>query len=126
MKTCSIVISGWVPVGIVVKAVVFMLFARAEKPSFEGTYLRYSEHEFGKEWDSLIIKKSIAQVYRITHKWKYERLLDGNQLSPEYKILHTSAFLQPKQRLLIEELVGCDRLVGEVLQVGETRYQKLK
>jgi hypothetical protein len=52
-----------------------------------GTFIRFSQHEFGTEYDTLVItlQNEAVSQYRIQRKWKYERILDGNKIEPEYR-----------------------------------------
>lgn len=128
MKSNGLPIGCWILLAMVVAAVVFVLASRGPgKSFFEGAYLRYVEHEFGREWDTLLIKRSGTDAYKITRKWKYERVLDGDTIAPEYKVFHRTAVWLENERLLVEEESGLRyRLEGESLQAGETVYQKLK
>ena len=95
-----------------------------------GTYIRFSQHEYGHEYDTLTItlQNKAAGEYKILRKWKYERLLDGKLLEPEYNRTTTSGIYNGDRRLLQETETG-DFLsfdVGEkVLFNGPTKYQKL-
>ena len=116
----------WVLYTLLIMVGIF-LFSCRSKPSLEGFYLRYAEHEFGKAWDTLLIKPITADAFRVTHKWKYERVLDGKAITPEYKSFHTTVAWLGKEGLLIEEETGLRyRLKGETLAVGETLYKKVK
>jgi hypothetical protein len=95
-----------------------------------GTYIRFSEHEFGKEYDTLIItlQNSSADEYKILRKWKYERVLDGARLEPEYKRTNTSAVYISKYKLLQETETGDNYsfdLSAKCLFNGPIKYQKL-
>lgn len=123
--------NGW-PVGYCVFVALVVTVALAQfgcrsKPSIEGFYLRYGEHEAGKEWDTLVIKGSGTDAYHVTRKWQYERVLDGAALTPEYKVFHSTVVWLRKEGLLVEEETGLRYLLkGETLQVGETHYKKVK
>ena len=58
-----------------------------EEKNIPGTYIRFSEHEFGREYDTMLIESQNkpAHQFRIIRKWKYERRLDGAAIGPEYK-----------------------------------------
>jgi len=99
--------------------------------NLEGVYIRYSEHGFGKEWDTLALYKQEASIdrYRITRRWKYERLLDGQVLSPEYKRTESSIQYLEEERLFVEEETGIRYLYNNrrnELQAGTTIYKKIK
>lgn len=95
-----------------------------------GTYIRFSEHEFGREYDTLIIslQSSSANEYRIVRRWKYERQMDGHRLVPEYKIKVSVAIFDPGQKLLQETRTGriytVDVKSGNLFS-GAVKYKKL-
>lgn len=95
-----------------------------------GTYIRFSEHEFGREYDTLIIslQSSSANEYRIVRRWKYERVVDGHRLVPEYKIKVSVAIFDPRQKLLQEIRTGriytVDVKSGNLFS-GAVKYKKL-
>jgi hypothetical protein len=95
-----------------------------------GTYIRFSEHEFGKEYDTLIItlQSQSAKDYRILRKWKYERVLDGSAIEPEYKRSFTTGVYNSDHKLLQETETG-DFYSFDVNQKllfnGPVKYQKL-
>jgi hypothetical protein len=92
---------------------------------FAGTYVRSSEHEFGKEYDTLVITEFMDQ-YKITRKWRYERVLDGVWQQPQYKVKVTTAYYDEKYRLLHENETGNKISVDkEVLFVGPVKYKKI-
>ena len=98
------------------------------KASIPGTYTRFSEHEFGKEYDTLVISE-LPNQFQITRKWKYERVLDGMAQEPEYKQETTTATYDSEHRLLHENETGNTisfDLGKDILFVGPTKYQKLK
>lgn len=98
------------------------------KAFMPGTYTRISEHEFGKEYDTLIISE-IGGQFKIQRNWKYERVLDGVAQEPEYKQETSTAVYDAKHHLLNENETGhtisFDQREG-VLFVGPTKYNKLK
>ncbi len=95
-----------------------------------GTYIRYSEHEFGHEYDTLIIRlqNKSAGEYTILRKWKYERVLDGARLEPEYKRTKTSGLYDSQHKLIREtpsgEIYSFD-VTEKLLFNGPVKYQKL-
>jgi len=100
------------------------------KDFIPGTYIRFSQHEFGSEYDTLVItlQNKTANEYRILRKWKYERVLDGSAIEPEYKHLTTSGIYTSKHKLLQETETGdmfSFDVKGEFLFNGPTKYQKL-
>ena len=94
---------------------------------FPGTYVRSSEHEFGKEYDTIIISE-LMDHYKITRKWRYERVLDGVVQEPKFKTKTTTAYYDEKYRLLHENETGTRISIdkGEgILFVGATKYKKI-
>jgi len=95
--------------------------------SFPGTYVRSSKHEFGKEYDTIIISEFMDQ-YKITRRWRYERVRDGVWQVPEFKAKVTTAYYDDKVRLLHENETGnrisIDPVAG-LLFVGPTKYKKI-
>lgn len=95
-----------------------------------GTYIRFSQHEFGHEYDTLVItlqSKATAE-YKILRKWKYERLLEGKHIEPEYKHVTTSGIYNEDRKLLQETQTGdflSFDVKEKVLFNGSTKYQKL-
>jgi hypothetical protein len=96
-----------------------------------GTYIRFSQHEYGTEHDTLVItvQNSSANEYRIMRKWKYERVLDGNRIEPEYKRTETSGIYSAKDKILQEtetgDIISFD-VKRNLLLTGSTEYQKIK
>jgi len=95
-----------------------------------GTYIRFSKHEFGTEFDTLVIslQNKSALEYKILRKWKYERMLDDQKIEPEYKRSFTSGIYNGKNRVLRENETG-DMYSFDVKQRtlfnGPIKYQKL-
>jgi major membrane immunogen (membrane-anchored lipoprotein) len=52
------------------------------KEFIPGTYVRASENEFGKKYDTLVIslQNETAAQYWILRKWRYDRVLDGTSV----------------------------------------------
>ena len=100
------------------------------KEFIPGTYIRFSDHEFGKEYDTLVIsvQNESANEYKILRKWKYNRVLDGKAIEPEYKRLTTSGIYNATHKLLQEtetgDLFSFD-VKGKLLVNGPNKYQKL-
>jgi hypothetical protein len=119
---------------VVVTVAVFFLYPymRYRSPlTIEGIYIRYSEHEFGKEWDTLAIRESSESVerYTVTRRWRYERVLDGRQIAPEYKRTQTSVQFLQKEGLFLEEESGLRYVYNErkeELMAGTTIYKRIK
>jgi hypothetical protein len=118
-------------------AVLFLLSACSNTESdaiknfIPGTYTRSAEHEFGAEHDTVIIslQNSAANEFKLVRKWKYERVLDGKRLEPEYKNTSTSAIFNTDSKLL-QETETADTYSFDSKQkamfAGTTKYVKLK
>jgi len=96
-----------------------------------GTFIRYSRHEFGSEFDTVIItlQNKFFNQYKILRKWKYERILDGVKLEPDYKIHTTSATYDQNSMVLKEQETDNTYSFDpkqNLLFTGSTKYQKLK
>ena len=95
-----------------------------------GTYIRSAVHEFGNEYDTLSITLQNEQVreYRIIRRWKYERILDGQPIEPEYKRQVTSAVYNSSRKVLLETETGDQYSFDpkeQTLFIGSTKYKKL-
>ena len=93
-----------------------------------GTYIRFSKHEFGKEYDTLVISE-ISGQFQIQRKWKFERVLDGAAQAPEDKQEITTAVYDSRHHLLNENETGNTISFDEkenTLFIGPTKYKKLK
>lgn len=95
-----------------------------------GTYARFSQHEYGTEFDTLVItlQNTSANEYKILRKWRYERVLDGVPLEPEYKRTTTSAIYNTSHKLLRETETGDFYSFDthqKVLFNGPIKYNKL-
>jgi hypothetical protein len=93
-----------------------------------GTYIRFSEHEFGREYDTLIIslQNASANEYKVVRRWKYERMVEGRQL-PEYKIRVAVAIFDIRRKILQETVSGRIYTVESSgnLFSGSVKYKKL-
>ena len=69
-----------------------------------GTYARQSEGEFGKSYDTLVIslQNKTANQFKIVRRWRYDRVLDGKPIEPEYKVTETSAVFDASSKALQE------------------------
>lgn len=98
------------------------------KASLPGTYVRQSEHEFGKEYDTLVISEKDDQ-FQILRKWRYERVLDSVKQEPEYKQQTTTASYDSEHRVLNENesgnVISFDSKEGTV-SLGTTKYHRVK
>lgn len=100
------------------------------KEFIPGTYIRLSLHEFGTEYDTLLItlQNKSANEYRIIRKWKYERVVDGKRIEPEYKRTITSGVYNSTHKLLQENETGdiySFDIKQKTLFNGPIKYQKL-
>ena len=95
-----------------------------------GTYIRFSEHEYGHEYDTLQIQAPANRSthYTIMRRWKYERLVDGMPIEPEYHVTRISAYYLPQQHVLhitrTGQLLSFDVGAG-VLKMDTVNYKKL-
>ena len=91
-----------------------------------GTYIRFSSHEFGKEYDTLAITllNATANEYNITRRWRYER----TDLPSNYQLIITAGIYYPKDNIL-EDMESGDLLTFDPNQnclfIGTLKYQKL-
>jgi hypothetical protein len=103
----------------------------AIKDFIPGTYIRSAEHEFGAEHDTVIIslQNKSANEFKLIRKWKYERVLDGKPIQPEYKSTSTSAIFNNENKML-QERETADTYSFDPKQkamfAGTTKYLKLK
>ena len=101
------------------------------KDFIPGTYIRSSQHEYGTEHDTVIItlQNQSADEYKIERRWKYERMLDGKPVEPEYKQTTNSGIYNPESKIL-QESSTLEQYTFDIKQkalfVGSTKYQKLK
>lgn len=95
-----------------------------------GTYIRFSQHEFGTEYDTLVIslQNDPADEYKIVRKWKYERVLDGQSIEPEYKRVTTTAIYSAENKFLRETNLGDTYSFdtnAKLLFNGPIKYKKI-
>ncbi len=101
------------------------------KEFIPGTYIRFSQHEYGSENDTVVItlQNKSANEFKVVRKWKYERILDGKAIEPEYKNLTTSAIYNENTKMLRDAETGenysFDTKQNAVFS-GTTKYLKLK
>ena len=105
--------------------------AESVRTFIPGTYIRFSEHEFGKVYDTLAItlQNELANEYRIVRRWRYERVLDGRKIEPEYKIRTTTALFDENRKLLTEsesQLIYTFDPAKDVMYAGKNAYHKIK
>ena len=77
-------------------------------PPYEGTYIRFSQNEFGNAWDTLLIKEenNLRDRFRIVQKWRYERTVDGKVIEPEYTRNVTAGQWVQNEGMLVEDESG--------------------
>lgn len=101
------------------------------KDFIPGTYFRSSQHEYGTEHDTVVItlQNQSANEYKIERRWKYERMLDGKPVEPEYKQTTNSGIYNPENKILHESST-LEKYTFDPRQKamfsGSTKYQKLK
>lgn len=103
----------------------------AIKTFIPGTYIRNAQTEFGKEYDTLVIslQSKSANEYKIERRWRYDRVLDGKPIEPEYKITETTGLYDAEKKIVQEtetlEFFSFD--VGKKLLFNETNeFTKIK
>jgi hypothetical protein len=101
------------------------------RESIPGTYIRSAEHEYGSEQDTVIISvlNAASNEYKITRRWKYERIMDGKAIEPEYKLTDNTGVYSSETKMLQEsstlETYSFDPK-QKLMFSGEIKYQKLK
>jgi hypothetical protein len=96
-----------------------------------GTYTRQSDGEFGKAYDTIVIslQNKISTQFKIVRYWRYNRVLDGKPLEPEYKVNETSGIYEPSTKSLKEsetlELFTFD-IDKKLLFDGPNKFNKIK
>lgn len=101
------------------------------KASLPGTYIRASQHEYGKEFDTLVVslQNEAANEFKLNRRWRYERVLDGKAIEPEYKNTTTAAVYDEATKQLKETETGDTYSfdpASKTLFAGSTKYEKLK
>jgi len=103
----------------------------AIKAFIPGTYIRSGQNEFGKEYDTLVItlQSKSAKEFKIQRRWKYDRVLDGKPIEPEYKITETTGLYDGEKKTLQEtetlEFFTFDA-EKKVLFDGTNKFKKIK
>ncbi|MFM9910311.1 MAG: hypothetical protein ACKVOW_13230 [Chitinophagaceae bacterium] len=105
--------------------------SNAIKSFIPGTYIRSAEHEFGAEHDTVIIslQNNSANEYKLVRRWRYERVLDGKPIAPEYKNTSTSAIFNAESKMLQETETANTYSFDpkqKAMFAGTTKYLKLK
>ncbi len=101
------------------------------KEFIPGTYIRNAETEFGKAYDTLVItmQNKSANEYKILGKWRYDRVLDGKPIEPEYKVSETSGIYDGEKKQLQEtetlEFFTFD-VENKLLFNGANKFTKIK
>ncbi|HNU47552.1 MAG TPA: hypothetical protein PKM40_01885 [Bacteroidia bacterium] len=96
-----------------------------------GTYARQSDGEFGKSYDTLVIslQNKAANQFKIVRRWRYDRVLDGKPIDPEYKVTETSAVYDASSKAL-QESETLDAFTFDVkkklLFDGPNQFNKIK
>lgn len=96
-----------------------------------GTYIRSAQTEFGQAYDTLVIslQNEPAREYKILRKWRYDRVLDGKPIEPEYKLTESSGIYDTEKNLLQEtetlELFTFD-VEKKLLFNGANKFTKIK
>lgn len=119
---------------VVITTTVFFIYPYLRYPTavdLDGVYIRYADHQYGKEWDTLALRKTDASAsrYLITRRWNYVRILDGKVLAPEYKKEATTANYLEYEALLVDEESGIYYSYNsrrKELMAGTTTYKKIK
>jgi hypothetical protein len=101
------------------------------KVAIPGTYIRASQHEYGNEFDTLVVslQNEAANEFKINRRWQYERVLDGKAIEPEYKSTTTTAVYDEAAKQLKETETGDTYSFDPAtksLFAGSTKYEKLK
>lgn len=103
----------------------------AIKAFIPGTYIRSAHTEFGKAYDTLVItvQNKAANEFRIQRRWKYDRVLDGKPIEPEYKVTETTGLYDGEKKILQEtatlDLMTFDR-ERKLLLKGTNTFTKIK
>lgn len=101
------------------------------KEFIPGIYTRNAETEFGKAYDTLVIslQNKSANEYKILRKWRYDRVLDGKPIPPEYKVTETSGIYDADKKQLQEtetfEFFTFD-VENKLLYNGANKFTKIK
>jgi hypothetical protein len=101
------------------------------KAAIPGTYIRASQHEYGKEFDTLVVSQQneAANEFKVNRRWRYERVLDGKAIEPEYKNTTTTVVYDVAAKQLKEAETGDTYSFDPAtksLFAGTTKYEKLK
>lgn len=92
-----------------------------------GSYGRFARHEFGHEYDTIVISKGERPgTFLITRRWKYERVKEGSSAEPEYHKATTTA-IYSKAAGGLQDMENGDvyLFISDALFTGTTKYKKL-
>lgn len=96
-----------------------------------GTYSREAVGEFGKSYDTLEItlQNKSANQFKIIRRWRYNRVMDGKAIEPEYKITETNGAFNSETKSLQEtetlEAFTFD-IKKKMLYEGANQFKKIK
>ncbi len=100
------------------------------KSFIPGTYARFSDHQFRKEYDTLKIEVASEKGnnYRLVKSSSFQKKLDGQVLPWEYKNEEWIAIYDEEKRILNEVTRG--KVISffperNLLFVGKTEYKKI-
>lgn len=101
------------------------------KDFIPGVYIKTIDNEFTKGMDTLVIDvlDKTAGSYSIRKKSSYQQVIDGRQLSPQYKVENWTALYDKEINQLMEQRKGkvLSFLPEEnKLSLGGSEYKKIK
>ena len=96
-----------------------------------GTYVRFSDHEMRKEYDTLRIEMitEAGNNYRLLRSSTFQKKMDGQSFPWEYTAEEWSAIYDESKRVLNETKKG--KVISfvpkkNILLIGTTEYKKIK
>lgn len=95
-----------------------------------GTYIRNSQTEYGKIYDTIIVSIQNANTspYKIEMRWRYDRVLDGKP-DPEYKKEATTGIYDGKTKRMQDQHT-CNYYSFDadksLLFIGTNQYNKVR
>lgn len=95
-----------------------------------GTYIRFSSHEYGKEYDTLVItlQNESAHEFKVTRKWRYERELDGIAIEPKYQRQSSTGIYHSSDKVMQDTESGTlytFNIKEKLLFNGDIKYKKI-
>ncbi len=97
----------------------------------QGTYVRFSDHEMRKEYDTLNIEvlSEAGNNYQLLRSSTFQRKMDGQNFPWEHTKEEWTAIYDPQRKVLYETRKG--KLISfipekNILLVGTTEYKKIK